>query len=172
MELVQALFILLPIAALYGAMIFHVARSPRTPSSMTVFWIVAIVLGGVFSYAAWWMMSPKPPAAESFGKIVPQEGKAVIKLGRSSFFGALVKYKIFLDDKTVLLAEIRGKGSQTVAIEPGKHTLWVYGWRWLEFPFEAHAGDVLAFSLDTKTETPLTNTVAGWVAVTAGTPRA
>jgi hypothetical protein len=39
----------------------------------------------------------------------------------------------------------------------------VKGYRWLEFPFEAHAGDVLHFCLDTKIETALTNTVVGWM---------
>ena len=75
-----------------------------------------------------------------------------------------MKYRVYLDDKTTPVAEIRGTGKASIVVDPGEHTLFVKSYRWLEFPFDAQAGSVLPFSLDARTDTALTNTVVRWVA--------
>lgn len=162
----STIVLLLVVLVAYVLPIIHVWRSDRTPPKVRVFWIIAVWLFGPGAYAVWLLMTmaPKKTAALAAGaNDVPPDGKAIVRVVRSSFFGALVKYRVFIDDKTTERTAIRGTGCKSVVVDPGTHTLWVKGYRWLEFPFEAQAGQTLAFSLDAKMETALTNTVVGWI---------
>src|SRR5579862_269840 len=161
---VASLFVLV-----YVLPIVHVARSPRTPPKMKTFFCLAIALTGLLGYLLWWMMTvPQPVQGLDPAQIPPfpkqpEPGTALVYVLRSSFFGALVNYHVYVDDRDAEVARIRGSRYAILTVSPGKHVLWIRAYRWLEFPFEANAGEVLAFSLDAQTETPLTNTVAGWL---------
>ena len=171
MGMLNFLLALVIITIIYVLPIVHVIKSNRTTDQMRAFWVICIVITGLLGYLLWWLMTaPQPTAAMRDVSTAPEfpdkpdENAATLYVLRSSFFGALVLYSVYLDDHDKPpVAQIRGRGRAKVTIPPGKHTLWVKGYRWLEFPFEAHAGDMLAFSLNTQAETPLTNTVAGWL---------
>jgi hypothetical protein len=160
--------IVLILAIVYVLPIAHIARSDRTPPKMKWFFIAMVVVLGLFGYFMWWLMTTPgqkknlDPAQIPAFPVAPKDGTALIYVFRSAFFGALVKYRVYIDDQQNERAAIQGSRYATIAVEPGKHALWVKSYRWLEFPFEAQAGQTLAFCLDAQTDTPLTNTVAGW----------
>ena len=171
MGLLTLLEVIVIIALVYVLPIVHVIRSDRTPPKMRWFFCVVIAVMGLLGYLMWWMMTTPPqnisnldPKTLPAFPVAPNSDTALLYVLRSGFFGALVTYRVFLDDDRITpIAQIQGSRYATAQISPGKHTLWVKSYRWLEFPFEAQAGQVLAFSLDTQTETPLTNTVGGWL---------
>lgn len=159
----------------YGLPIVHIATSNRTTGNQRVIWIVMTLCFGLLGYALWFIMNPteagqiaRATRMMAQANPAPPQGRGMVQFTRGSFFGALVLYSVYLDDHTAPpVAQIRGRGSALVAVAPGRHTVWVKGYRWLEFPFDIAAGQVLSFSLDTKAETLLTNTVVGFVPVNA-----
>jgi hypothetical protein len=156
----------------YALPIVVVLRSNRTAPSMRAFWVVAIVVFSLVGLLTWWMMStPQAPAkALDPAKLPafpahPQDGNATVYLVRWAFMGALLNNTVCLDDRDAApVAQLRGKGCVAISVPPGKHTLYVRNAvKWFEFPFEAHPGQVLAFSLNTKPENALANTLEGWL---------
>jgi hypothetical protein len=169
-----SVFALLEVAAIvvvcYVLPIVHILRSTRTPQNMRVWFVLAVLLMGPLGYLIWWMItsgrtSPAAVAAKlNDAGARADEGKTALLLTRSSFYGVLVNYKIYLDDRSAPVAQIRGRQSVTLQIDPGPHVLYVrVGGRWIENPFEAQTGAVLAFSLNAQAKTMLETGVEGWV---------
>ena len=159
----------------YGLPIWHIATSNRTEGNQRIVWIVMTICFGLLGYALWFIMNPTHAAQVARATRLmaeanpaPPAGQGMVQFTRGSFFGALVLYSVYLDDYNAPpVAKIRGRGSALVPVTPGHHTVWVKGYRWLEFPFDIADGEVLSFSLDTKAETLLTNTVVGFVPMNA-----
>src|SRR5215469_10734165 len=105
------------VLAIYVLPIVHVARSDRTPPKARTYFIISVVLLGLVGYLIWWLTTMPPKTKKLAAE--PQEGKAVISLVRGSFFGALVKYNVYVDDKTKPVTAIRGYGNSTIAVDPG-----------------------------------------------------
>lgn len=156
----------------YALPIVIVLRSNRTQPNMRAFWAIAIVVFGLLGLLAWWMMStPQAPARALDPAHLPAfparpaDGNATVYFVRWAFAGALLNNRVFLDDKNAApVVQIRGRGCTAISVPPGKHTLYVRNaMKWFEFPFEAQAGRVLAFSLNTKPENAFSNTYEGWL---------
>jgi hypothetical protein len=171
LETVEVLAILI---LCYVLPIVHVVRSPRTPPGMRVFYVIAVIALGPVGYALWSLMSGSKTSAQDVtarieaGGAVAQGGKTALVLTRTAFYGLLVNYKVYVDDRTMPVAQIRGRRTLTLQIDPGPHTLYVKLGRWLEYPFEAKEGDVLVFSLNAEAKDAFTTGVEGWIAAANG----
>jgi hypothetical protein len=158
------------VAICYVLPMIHVLRSDRTAPNVRAFWAIAILVFGLFGYLIWWMMStPQARAGQLDSAALPvlpaaDPAKATIYFVRWAFAGMLINNTVYLDDRNgTPVAQIRGRGCVPVSIAPGKHTLFVKTVKWFEFPFDAEAGQVLAFSLNLRPASPFESTLDGFL---------
>jgi hypothetical protein len=155
----------------YVLPIVHVLRSNRTEPGMRVFWCGAIVVFGVVGYFFWWLMTtPKAPKRLDARAMPPYpvrcDGEATLYIMRWAFYGIARANVLYLDDRNAAPAAIvRGRRWLALRVAPGHHTLIVKRQSvWTEHPFDARAGESLAFSLNPVAEDPLTSPrVEGWL---------
>ena len=155
----------------YVLPIAHVLRSNRTEPGMRFFWVAICVVFGLFGYFIWWMMTtPKAPKGLDVATLpqypVRSEGQATLYVLRWAFYGMANANTLYLDDRNAPpVATVRGKRWLAIPVAPGHHTLFVKrGSIWTEHPFDASAGESLAFSLNPVAENPLQPPgVEGWL---------